>query len=405
MIVQRKQRVLLLVAASLWFSLGWLLSSLLGHCHAWCWCRVGRRFVVVSSRSRPRTPWGPTTPWQRWAVEDNRDDNSNDDIDSNSDDNSDDTIIGNKKNTNPKPKEDDEDDQDSNTLLSTLLKQQAKDSSSSSSSLSSSSSSRWYTIRLPRAMGIDWGTDLSFAYVAVRGMDPTGPAAATGRVQIGDQLCQLTPVRPAVVDVTGGQQPKQQEQQEQEQELEQQQQQQQQQKTTASPIGLIGAPFDYVMTALAELGPTVREVDLVLFRGTKADLQHAVAAATGQSAQLAPATITVTVRSHQGSPSDAPVRVLREVPTGVNLRDLLVNNGINVYQSFTRWTNCKGKQLCGTCIVNITEGALQTNRKSMDEASTLRENPDTYRLSCVTFAYGDVTVETFPPIQASQWTR
>jgi hypothetical protein len=41
----------------------------------------------------------------------------------------------------------------------------------------------------------------------------------------------------------------------------------------------------------------------------------------------------------------------------------------------------------------------------MDEASTLRENPDSYRLSCVTFAYGDVTVETFPPINAAQWTR
>ena len=92
-------------------------------------------------------------------------------------------------------------------------------------------------------------------------------------------------------------------------------------------------------------------------------------------------------------------------PTGCNVREVLTNNNINVYQSITRWTNCKGKQLCGTCIVNITEGAMQTNRKSMDEASTLRENPDSYRLSCVTFAYGDITVETFPPIEAAQWTR
>jgi hypothetical protein len=48
---------------------------------------------------------------------------------------------------------------------------------------------------------------------------------------------------------------------------------------------------------------------------------------------------------------------------------------------------------------------MNTNRKSMDEGSTLRENPDSYRLSCVTFAYGDVTVETFPPINPAQWTR
>ena len=37
-----------------------------------------------------------------------------------------------------------------------------------------------------------------------------------------------------------------------------------------------------------------------------------------------------------------------------------------------------------------------TNRKSLDEASTLRENPDSYRLSSVPLAYGDVTVQLRP---------
>jgi len=90
---------------------------------------------------------------------------------------------------------------------------------------------------------------------------------------------------------------------------------------------------------------------------------------------------------------------------GADVRQVLTDHGINVYQSFTRWTNCKGKQLCGTCIVNLTEGGVYTNRKRMDESSTLRENQDTYRLSCVTFVYGDVTVETFPPVKPTQWTR
>jgi ferredoxin len=111
----------------------------------------------------------------------------------------------------------------------------------------------------------------------------------------------------------------------------------------------------------------------------------------------------VTVVQDRGG-NDEKIRTLT-APAGVNVRELLVANGINVYQSVTRWTNCKGKQLCGTCIVNVSDGSLSTNRKSMDEASTLRENPDSYRLSCVTFAYGDVTVETFPPINAAQWTR
>ena len=38
---------------------------------------------------------------------------------------------------------------------------------------------------------------------------------------------------------------------------------------------------------------------------------------------------------------------------GTNLRKLLVGNGINVYRSITRWTNCSGKQRCGTCIVDV----------------------------------------------------
>jgi ferredoxin len=149
------------------------------------------------------------------------------------------------------------------------------------------------------------------------------------------------------------------------------------------------------------LEKTTKDVDLVFFRGTKDELK---AACSGDGSEAVdPETVTITVIVNKGSPEEN-VQTLT-APTGVNVRQLLVDNGINVYQSVTRWTNCKGKQLCGTCIVNVSGGSINTNRKSMDEGSTLRENPESYRLSCVTFAYGDVTVETFPPINAAQWTR
>jgi ferredoxin len=160
----------------------------------------------------------------------------------------------------------------------------------------------------------------------------------------------------------------------------------------------LGAPFDEVMQAFAELDRSVLDVDLVFFRGTKDEL---MAACTGVEQE--PDTVTVTVIQNKGGKDEA-VRTLT-APAGVNVRELLVENGVNVYQSVTRWTNCKGKQLCGTCIVNVSDGSINTNRKSMDEGSTLRENPDSYRLSCVIYAYGDVTVETFPPVSAAQWTR
>jgi ferredoxin len=228
---------------------------------------------------------------------------------------------------------------------------------------------RLYRIRLSRATGIEWGTDLSFSFVYVRAMDPTGAAAYTGEIALGDQICELA----AVVHDDN---------------------------SDAAPIPLAGAAFDVVMEAFADLDKSISDVDLVFFRGTKEELK---AAAKGEALSSEPEVITVTVIENKGSETEM-VRTL-QAPVGVNLRQLCVDNEINVYQSFTRWTNCKGKQLCGTCIVNIPQGSTDTNRKSMDEASTLRENPESYRLSCVTFAYGDVTIETFPPIKASQWTR
>lgn len=196
----------------------------------------------------------------------------------------------------------------------------------------------------------------------------------SGVIKVGDQLCELTPV--VTTRTAAGNSP----------------------TAPPRPISLLGAPFDEVMQAFAELDRSVVDVDLVFFRGTKDEL---MAACTGVEKE--PDIVTVTVIQNKGGKDEA-VRTLT-APAGVNLRELLVENGVNVYQSVTRWTNCKGKQLCGTCIVNVSDGSINTNRKSMDEASTLRENPDSYRLSCVTYAYGDVTVETFPPISAAQWTR
>ena len=232
---------------------------------------------------------------------------------------------------------------------------------------------RLYRIRLPRAPGIEWGTDLSFSFVYVRAMEPTGPASMSGEINVGDQLCELKPVvgdKDADAD-------------------------------TAKPVNLIGAPFDFVMNAFASLDKNVKDVDLVFFRGSKDDLK---AAASGNaSGGSEPESVIITVVENKGSAKELIKKI--EAPVGCNVREVLIDNDINVYQSITRWTNCKGKQLCGTCIINVTEGAPNTNRKSMDEDSTLRENPDSYRLSCITFAYGDITVETFPPIQAAQWTR
>ena len=69
------------------------------------------------------------------------------------------------------------------------------------------------------------------------------------------------------------------------------------------------------------------------------------------------------------------------------------------------WTNCNGKQRCGTCIVDIESGIEGCSRKALDEEAVLRENPESYRLSCVTSVYSNVTVTVQGPVGAAQWTR
>lgn len=233
---------------------------------------------------------------------------------------------------------------------------------------------RLYRIKIPRATGIEWGTDLSFSFVYVRDMEPGGAAFMTNRIDKGDQICELRAVKPGEGD-----------------------------DDKSDVVPLLGASFDTVMTSFASLPKTVKDVELVFFKGSKEELIDLCSGSDSSSDAGDNDTITITAILNKGTKDESTKVITAE--KGSNLRQVLVDNEINVYQSFTRWTNCKGKQLCGTCIVNIQEGSQNTNRKSMDEASTLRENPDSYRLSCVTFAYGDVTVETFPPIEAAQWTR
>lgn len=250
---------------------------------------------------------------------------------------------------------------------SSLLKA-STDDDNEGESIDISVDERLRRVRLSRATGIEWGTDLSFSFVYVRDLEPAGAASLSNEVKVGDQICELRSVS--------------------------------ENGEPGESMNLIGAGFDVVMNAFASLDRSIKDVDLVFFRGSKEELKELC---NGGPSSGEKEEITITVVQNKGAKDEA-VRTIQS-KAGCNVRQVLTDNGINVYQSVTRWTNCKGKQLCGTCIVNITNGGSSTNRKSLDESSTLRENPDSYRLSCVTFAYGDITVETFPPIEAAQWTR
>ena len=211
---------------------------------------------------------------------------------------------------------------------------------------------RVLTVDVDRVTGIDFGCDLQLRWPYVMGLVPNGAAARTGLIKLGDQLVAV-----------GGE----------------------------SILGLgIGEAMERLGTAE---GGT--EVALTFFRGSREQLKSIV----GADASGAPESVTITLQ-RPGLPDDQ-IRV----PYGANLRDELVARKINVYQSITRWTNCNGQQLCGTCIVNVAQGLEACTRRSLDESSTLRENPETYKLACITNVYGDITVQLMPKVGAAQWTR
>ena len=208
---------------------------------------------------------------------------------------------------------------------------------------------RLVSVSLDRVTGIDFGCDLSLRWPFVLALVPEGAASRSGQVHIGDQLIAI------------------------------------------SGDAVVGLDMASTMKRLGEAEGD--EIELLFFRGTREQLQAVV-----QREDDSPPTVTITLEEDGKQKSF-------EVPYGANLRDQLVERKINVYQSLTRWTNCNGKQLCGTCIVDVVGGLENCTRRSIDEASTLRENPPTYKLACITNLYGDVTIQLMPKVGAAQWTR
>lgn len=93
-----------------------------------------------------------------------------------------------------------------------------------------------------------------------------------------------------------------------------------------------------------------------------------------------------------------------EVPEGANLREEAMKAGVQVYRLRHRWTNCRGKGLCGTCRVLIRKGIGNTSPMGQRERLRLKGSmvyvgfEDEMRLSCMTKVLGDIEVETRPPL-------
>ena len=53
-----------------------------------------------------------------------------------------------------------------------------------------------------------------------------------------------------------------------------------------------------------------------------------------------------------------------------------------LYQGFDSFMNCGGVGSCGTCTVDVLEGAELLDERSDAEERKLKKKPDSYRLAC-----------------------
>jgi len=81
-----------------------------------------------------------------------------------------------------------------------------------------------------------------------------------------------------------------------------------------------------------------------------------------------------------------------------NLRKVALLHDVPVYKGIDEKINCQGNGLCGTCIVEVVEGAGNLSPKTRREKLRLKGQPANRRLSCQCHVMGDITCITSPAL-------
>jgi ferredoxin len=129
---------------------------------------------------------------------------------------------------------------------------------------------------------------------------------------------------------------------------------------------------------------------------------------TGSSAEVGSAEVGSTKVGLEAQSSSAQVpqsafrsaaiKFLKEVSVanGANLRLKALENGIDLYTFVGKMMNCGGYGQCGTCLVEVVEGAENLSPRTEVENRKLKRKPERYRLACQALVQGSVSVNTKP---------
>ncbi|BAZ51417.1 ferredoxin [Nostoc sp. NIES-4103] len=85
-----------------------------------------------------------------------------------------------------------------------------------------------------------------------------------------------------------------------------------------------------------------------------------------------------------------------ECDRGANLRKILLQNGIDLYNGGAKVINCRGIGSCGTCAVQVEGEVSAANWRDKTRRSLPPHSPTrNLRLACQTQVLGDVIVTKF----------
>lgn len=82
--------------------------------------------------------------------------------------------------------------------------------------------------------------------------------------------------------------------------------------------------------------------------------------------------------------------------SGSNLREVLLENGIDLYNGSSTVINCRGIGTCGTCAVEIVGEISEATWRDQTRRSLPPHSPTrNLRLACQTQILGDISVTKF----------
>ena len=81
-----------------------------------------------------------------------------------------------------------------------------------------------------------------------------------------------------------------------------------------------------------------------------------------------------------------------------DLRRNLMDHEVELYSGLHKYLNCRGRGLCGTCLVRVDNQDVLSERTPPEKAK-IPATDDKVRLACQVHVYAKCSVQTFPRVR------